>query len=390
MNTAEDGHRTEQSPEELQGLRLIVAGGGTGGHLFPGIAVADAIKRRLPKSRVLFVTTGRPIERRVLSRTDYETVEIAAAGFKGVGFKAKMLALIKVPAGFAASFGIFLRFKPDAVLGMGAYSAAPVILAAWAARIFRAVHEQNRIAGMTNRLLARFADRIYVSFPDTVTGKRCADTRFTGNPIRSDIGKEAAGKDKQKFNVLIAGGSQGAHKINTAALAALPGLKSPETMRFIHQTGTADLEMVRQGYEDAGIDALVEAFFDDMAACYAAADFIICRAGATSVAEVAAAGIPAVFIPYPYAADNHQYYNAKALEDEGAAEVIPQEAADGRLLAGRINYYAREEGVRMQMQERMRAFARPDAARAIAEDMLNCLGRGRPGGKQKKSGDAGG
>ncbi|HMA67005.1 MAG TPA: UDP-N-acetylglucosamine--N-acetylmuramyl-(pentapeptide) pyrophosphoryl-undecaprenol N-acetylglucosamine transferase, partial [Desulfosalsimonadaceae bacterium] len=308
--------------------------------------------------------------------------------------QAKMRALVKVPAGFAASFAIFWRFRPDAVIGMGAYSAAPVILAAWAARIFRAVHEQNRIAGMTNRLLAPFANRIYVSFPDTRIGRCPGKIRYTGNPIRREIGRETgetgAPEDGRKFCVLVAGGSQGAHQINTAIIAALPGLKSPETLRFIHQTGMADLEAVRQGYAGAGIEASVEAFFDDMAACYAAADFTICRAGATSVAEVAAAGIPAVFIPYPYAADNHQYHNAKALEDAGAAEVVPQEAADGRLLAGRINYYAGERGVRMQMQERMRNFARPNAARAIAEDILSCLGARGAGRGPGPSGDTSG
>ena len=365
------------------GLRIVIAGGGTGGHLFPGIAIAEAFKARAPESRPLFITTGRPIEERVLATGVYATCRITAAGFKGVGMAGKLKALIKMPAGLIAALLLLIRFRPHAVIGMGAYSAAPVIMAAWLLRIFRAIHEQNRIAGMTNRFLARFANRIYVSFPDTGIGNRPEKILFTGNPIRQAIGQAPAEERPEKgpkpFTVLILGGSQGAHAINLSVMAALAHLQASQwaaRLRFIHQTGAADCEMVREAYAKADIEARVDAFFDDMAACYAAADLIICRAGATSVAETAAAGLPAVFIPYPHAADNHQYFNAKSLVDAGAAEMIDQQEAEGHVLAERILFYAENEAARTRMQARIRSFSRPEAAQVIVSDICRMLEAG--------------
>lgn len=365
------------------GLRIVIAGGGTGGHLFPGIAIAEAFQARSAESRMLFITTGRPIEERVLATGTYATCRITAAGFKGVGPVGKLKALFKVPAGLIAALLLLVRFRPHAVIGMGAYSAAPVITAAWMLRIFRAIHEQNCIAGMTNRFLGRFANRIYVSFPDTAIGGSPEKILFTGNPIRGEIAQAQAQAEEvpeagaKPFTVLILGGSQGAHAINLSIMAALAHLQASEwaaRIRFIHQTGAADCEMVREAYAKAGIEARVEAFFDDMAACYAAADLIICRAGATSVAEVAAVGLPAVFIPYPHAADNHQYFNAKSLVDAGAAEMIGQEEAEGHVLTERILFYAENEDTRSRMQAAIRAFSRPDAANAIVSDICRALG----------------
>ena len=380
-NRADIAENPEAASDE--GLRIVIAGGGTGGHLFPGIAIAEAFEARIAGSRPLFITTGRPIEERVLATGMYATCRITAAGFKGVGPVGKLKALFKVPAGLIAALLLFIRFRPHAVIGMGAYSAAPVIVAAWMLRIFRVIHEQNRIAGMTNRFLARFANRIYVSFPDTAVGASPEKILFTGNPIRGAIGQAPAQEipeaGPKPFSVLILGGSQGAHAINLSVMAALAHLQASEwatRLRFIHQTGAADCEMVREAYAKAGIEARVEAFFDDMAACYAAADLIICRAGATSVAEAAAAGLPAVFIPYPYAADNHQYFNAKSLVDGGAAEMIDQEEARGHVLAERILFYAENEAERTQMQARITAFSRPDAADVIVSDICRALGAG--------------
>lgn len=388
-NRADIAENPEAASEE--GLRIVIAGGGTGGHLFPGIAIAEAFEARIAGSRPLFITTGRPIEERVLAAGTYATCRITAAGFKGVGPVGKLKALFKVPAGLIAALMLFIRFRPHAVVGMGAYSAAPVIVAAWMLRIFRVIHEQNRIAGMTNRFLARFANRIYVSFPDTAIGARPDKILFTGNPIRGAIGqaqaKELAEAGLKPFTVLILGGSQGAHAINLSVMAALAHLQASQwgtRLRFIHQTGAADCEMVREAYAKAGIEARVDAFFDDMAACYAAADLIICRAGATSVAETAAAGLPAVFIPYPYAADNHQYFNAKSLVDAGAAEMIDQEKAGGHVLAERILFYAENEAERTQMQARIRDFSRPDAAQAIVSDICRALGTGGAQDNTKK------
>src|SRR6056297_3020433 len=338
-----------------KGMRIVIAGGGTGGHLFPGIAIAGAFRRKSAENRVLFVTTGRPIESRVLSRTDFETARIAAAGIKGKGIGGKLKALVQVPAGILGSLALFLRFRPHVVIGLGGYSAAPVIIAAWISGIFRVIHEQNRIAGMTNRFLARYAHRIYVSFPDTDMGGYPEKIRAAGTPIRPEIAAQITDRPRQSspdaFTVLILGGSQGAHCINTSVIEALEHLDASRGYRFIHQT--------------------------------AAADMIICRAGATSVAEVSAAGLPAIFIPYPYAADNHQYFNAKSLVDAGAGEMIDQAALDGTTLAARIGYYAANEPVRRRMREKIFAFSRPHAAEEMAEDICRALDMRKMG---KKSG----
>lgn len=375
---SERRHISENRGNGGRGFRIIIAGGGTGGHLFPGIAIADAFRRRSTKNQVLFITTGRPIETRVLSRTDYQTARIPAAGVKGKGIFQKLTALVKVPAGMLASVALFIRFRPDAVIGMGGYSAAPVIMAARMTGIFRVIHEQNSIPGLTNRFLARYAHRIYVSYADTDMGGYAEKLRFTGNPIRPEIAEKISkaqktGANGAFFTVLILGGSQGAHAINMAVIEALDHLNGTQAFRFIHQTGEADAEMVQAGYAKAGITARVEAFFDDMAACYAAADLAVCRAGATSVAEVAAAGLPAIFIPYPYAADNHQYFNAKVLSDMGSGEMIEQRGLDGNRLADRISYYARHESVRKEMQAKMAACAKPHAASDVAADINQAL-----------------
>lgn len=380
-------HISEKNGASGNGMRIVIAGGGTGGHLMPGIAIAQAFRRRSADNQVLFITTGRPIESRVLSQTEFKTVRIAAAGVKGKGVGGKLKALLKVPAGILESLALFLRFRPHVVIGLGGYSAAPIIIAAWLTGIFRVIHEQNRIPGMTNRFLARYAHRIYVSFADTDIGGYSEKTRFAGNPIRLEITGQMADKPQETspeaFTVLILGGSQGAHSINTAVIEALEYLAASRKYRFIHQTGATDTERVRNGYEKAGIEARVASFFDDMATCYADADLIVCRAGATSVAEVAAAGLPAIFIPYPYAADNHQYYNAKSLVDAGAGEMIDQAELDGPTLAGRIDYYADNDSVRRQMRAKMTAFSRPQAADELAADICSSLGRRKI---RKKSG----
>lgn len=375
---------TEAHPRP--GMRIVIAGGGTGGHLFPGIAVAEVFRRKSPDSRVLFITTGRPIEKRVLGRTDYECLRISAAGFKGIGMGGKLKALFKLPAGLLVCLWFFARFRPDVVIGMGAYSAAPVLVAARVLRIFRVIHEQNRIPGMTNRFLARFANRIYTSFPETEMGGYPEKIQYTGNPVRRQILEGLAlERDRargEKFVVLVLGGSQGAHAINTAVIQALEDLDDARGIRFIHQSGAPDLETVRQGYAKAGVEAVVEPFFDDMAACYAAADLVICRAGATSVAEVAAAGLAAVFIPYPHAADNHQYFNAKSLVDAGAAEMISQAEASGPVLAERIKAYAADEAALRQKQAAVRKFSRPEAAEALVDDICRALCRKGRGNKK--------
>lgn len=359
------------------GLRLVIAGAGTGGHLFPGIAVADELMQRYPESRVLFITTGRPVERTVLADRSFETAEISAAGFKGLGLLKKMGALTVLPKGLFQSMGLLRSFRPDAVLGMGAYSSGPVIMAAYLAGVARFIHEQNRISGMTNRWLSRFADLVFVSFKDTYMGCSAEKIIYTGNPVRSEIRRSARArmqdgrKEPEKpFTVLVLGGSQGAHGINKAMVEAFSHIKNPGDFKVIHQTGTRDEETVSQSYDSLSVQATVSAFFSDMEKLYEEADLAVCRAGASTVAEIAAVGLPAVFVPFPHAADDHQTANAEGLVSAGAAEIIPEKDLTGPGLAKRLEEYKGD----VERFERVRTAAvaagRADAASLIVDEIM--------------------
>ena len=372
----------QQTPADSP-VRLMIAGAGTGGHLFPGIAVAHTIMARSPGSRTLFVTTGRPIETTVLAKHPFETASIAAAGIKGKSIWAKLKSLALLPGGLLASFRILRQFRPDAVMGMGGYSSGPVIVGAWLMGIPRVIHEQNRLPGMTNRLLGRFADRIYVSFADTEIGGATDRTRFTGNPVREEIREcrsrldgIAAADTRKPLTIVILGGSQGAHSINMAMIDALDHLDHPASCRFIHQTGVGDAERVRAAYAQKGIAAEVDAFFEDMAGLYRRADLAVCRAGASTVAELIAAHVPAIFIPFPHAADNHQVSNAEGMVGAGAAQMLPESEMNGMELARRINGFASDrkslDAMKLAICE---AMGTNDAAGAIVDDILDLIGR---------------
>ncbi|MGM0452143.1 MAG: undecaprenyldiphospho-muramoylpentapeptide beta-N-acetylglucosaminyltransferase [Thermodesulfobacteriota bacterium] len=374
-----------QPPYDPHGLpiRLVIAGAGTGGHLFPGIAVAETVMEQMPGARVLFVTTGRAIETTVLGQKEFETAVIPAAGLKGMGLWHKLRSLGILPRGLVTAIRILRRFAPDVVMGMGGYSSGPVMVGAKLLGIRRVIHEQNRWPGLTNRLLARMADRIYVSFADTPIGAAGEKVRFTGNPVRTEIAECGRARQnapdaekKQRLSVLILGGSQGAHRINEAVIEAVDHLDNVSDFCFIHQTGTADAQPVRAAYGQKGAAAQVSAFFDDMAECYRVADIAVCRAGATTVAELAAACVPAIFIPFPHAADNHQVANAEGMVAAGAAEMVSEDRLDGPFLAGRLARFAgaRHELARMQKAIESHAAA-VDAASVIAEDLCALAGK---------------
>ena len=364
-------------------LRIVIAGGGTGGHLFPGIAIAETFMRRQPKTRILFVSSGKKIEETVLAKTDFEKKLITIEGIKGKRFSTKMLSLMKLPKGLIESLCLLIGFKPDVVIGMGAYSAGPVVVSAWILRIPRVIHEQNSIPGITNRLLANFANRIYVSFADTEIKARAEKIVFTGNPVRKEIldaicqNRNAGVKAQNnhpKFEVLILGGSQGAHSINMFVIDALKYLKDPAKYRFAHQTGAQDGDLVQKAYSESNIEYIVAPFFEDMATRYQNADLVICRSGATTVAELTAAGSAVIFIPFPFATDNHQVVNARALVEDGAAEMILEEELSGKMLAERITYYAENFEVTEKMKSKILEFGHPDAAKRIVEDIYQIIG----------------
>ncbi len=370
----------ESSPGTAR--RIVIAGGGTGGHLFPGIAVARECLRRNPDNRVLFISTGNPFERSALEKAGFELQPIKVAGIKGRGLWKQVKSLALIPSATCRAMSILASFKPDLVVGVGSYAAGPVVLAAWIKRIKIVLLEQNILPGITNRSLGRFAGRIYLSFEDTAGVFNPDKVRITGNPVRREIlvqstaaGTEQAPKDtgRQRLNILIVGGSQGAHPINEAVADTLQHLTTKDRISIVHQTGPADETRVAEAYAVQGITATVRSFFDDMDQRYRQADLVICRAGATTVAEVTAIGKGLIFIPFPQAADNHQVLNARALEAEGAAEVIEQKDLTPELLANRIDWYAENRAALDRMARNAKRFGKPNAAREIVDDMYDLL-----------------
>ena len=364
-------------------MRVIIAGGGTGGHIFPGIAIAMEFIAKDPGSSILFVGAGNPYEKSIVGKAGFNHKSITAEGIKGRGFLKKMRSLFKIPVGMFESFKIIKGFNPHIVVGVGGYSAGPVILTAWLLGVKTALHEQNILPGITNRILARFADRIYVSFEGTKLPAAFGKTLVAGNPLRREIinaAKDAVKADivtgsgsKKPFTVLVIGGSQGAHSINMAIGEALTHIKAKEKYLFVHQTGASDEKRVAGFYTQYGIPCIVKPFFDDMAKRYGQADLIICRAGATTVAEVTAMGLGAIFIPFPFAADDHQAKNARALSDAGAAEIITETDLNGKMLAERIEYFAGHAGELYKMASAAKKFSRPDAANIIVNDCYKML-----------------
>jgi len=356
-------------------LHLAIAGGGTGGHLFPGIAIANEWLRKNPENSVLFVGTDREFEKKIIAESGFAHESIAAAGIKGLSLLKKFRALVCIPKGIGQAAGILNRFRPHVVLGVGGYSSGPVALAAWLRRTPVVLHEQNLLPGITNRLLARIARRIYLSFSQTLLPRGKARTILTGNPVREGFLSGGIKEDRpdKPFTILVSGGSQGAHGINTAVCAALACLKNPADLFFMHQTGTADRQAVETAYARQRVQCNVQPFFFDMAARYHAANLVICRAGATTVAEIAAVGKAVIFIPFPFAADNHQVLNARTLADEGAALMVEEKDLTGEILAKWINHYFENPRELARMAALAAGKGNPDAAETIVDNIYELL-----------------
>ena len=373
LSTADAGRHRATRP-----LRAVVAGGGTGGHLFPGIAVAEEIRGRDPRNPVLFISRGNAFERSALARAGFPLEPIAVEGLKGRGRWDQVRALARLPRAVAQSVCRLREFRPDLVVGLGSYSAGPVVLAAWLLRIPIALCEQNTLPGITNRVLARLADRIFIAFERTVGGFDPGKTRWTGNPLRREIvnaaaagaigGAAVASDPHRPFTVLVLGGSQGAHRVNTAVVEALAHLADRRRFFFIHQTGPADEAMAAAAYARSGTAARVQAFFTDMAVQYLGADLVVCRAGATTVAEITALGKAAVFIPFPFAADDHQRLNARRMVDAGAAEMIDEQELTGAQLGARIGFYASHPEALAGLAGQAARLGKPNAARHIVDE----------------------
>lgn len=362
-------------------MKLIIAGGGTGGHLFPGIAVAEEFLSRDPANEVLFVGTERGIEARAVPAAGYPLELISAAGIRGKGTLSQLKGAAMMIYGYAQSRKILKSFRPDMVLGVGGYASLPMVLAARGRQIPRFIHEQNAIPGQTNRLLARFASKVFITLEESARYFPVATTLLTGNPLRRQIldmigaVSPSSAKDDVRsagtFRLFVFGGSQGAHAINAAMVEALPLLKKGwDKLVITHQTGEKDYAEVSAAYRAAGIEASVSPFISDMAAEYAAADLIICRAGATTIAEVTACGKACLFIPFPHAVDDHQRRNAEALLKKDACFMMLERELNGGTLARTIRTLAEDPGLVRRTGELAFSLARLDAAKIIVDEMI--------------------
>jgi len=354
-------------------MRVIIAAGGTGGHIFPGVAIAHEFRRRDPSTEILFVGTGRGLESKIVPREGFEIELIKVGALKGVSFFERIKSLAGLPLSLVAAFRILRRFRPDIAIGVGGYSSGPTLLMAALVRIPTMVVEPNAMPGFTNRLLARFVDAAALSFEEAKKyfGRRGA---VTGNPIRSDFARLARKTRGDKLRALIFGGSQGAHAINNAVAGSLHLLAArKDRLAIAHQTGERDFEMVARAYKEAGLDAEVKPFIHDMANQFQRADLLICRAGATTVAEVAAAGKAAIFVPFPFATDDHQRKNAEAFERMGAARMILQKDLTPARLVEELNRLIDHPEEIERMEEASGRLGRGDSTERAVELAMSTI-----------------
>ena len=381
-------------------LSVVIAGGGTGGHLYPGIAVARELLARVPDAQVTFVGTPAGIEARVIPREGLTLDMIRSAGLKGKSLPSRLRGIGLLPLSAFDAWRVLSRRRPSVVLGVGGYSSGPVVSLAAMRGTPTLLMEQNAVPGMTNRILARFVYAAAVTYEESIpffAGKAF----IAGNPVRAaffSTSADASGREGPTPNehaegydqhgtppmaarVLVFGGSQGAHAINVAMVEAAPRLAAATPrLAITHQTGERDLEMVRDGYRRAGLEARVEPFLFAMDREMKAADVVVSRAGATTLAELMAAGRPSLLIPLPTATDDHQRRNAEALVRQGAARMLEQRSLTGERLATEILALAGDAGQLVAIGDKARALARPDAGRLIVDKLLELARTGRVAG----------
>jgi UDP-N-acetylglucosamine--N-acetylmuramyl-(pentapeptide) pyrophosphoryl-undecaprenol N-acetylglucosamine transferase len=355
---------------------IVIAGGGTGGHLFPGIAIAEEFIRRKKGWEIIFIGTGKDLEKRMLPRWGFKLMTVPALPLKGRSWWRKGMGIITLLQGVWLSRGLLRRIAPRLVIGLGGYAAGSVIVAASLLGIQRVIQEQNVYPGLTNRMAARFAQRVFLSWTEGMRFFPSRKVRVTGNPLRRGVlagqGDMRAGRP---FTLLILGGSQGAATINRGIVEAVASLEEiVKDLRIIHQTGEEDYRWVKGKYERKGLEVLVHPFIDEMAPCYREAHLVVCRAGATTITELCAWGRAAILIPYPYAADDHQRKNAQVLVNHGAGRMILDAELSGKRLAEEILPLYRSRKALQAMETEAASLGRPDAAVRIVDECYQLLG----------------
>jgi UDP-N-acetylglucosamine--N-acetylmuramyl-(pentapeptide) pyrophosphoryl-undecaprenol N-acetylglucosamine transferase len=380
-------------------MKFMISGGGTGGHVYPGIAVAEELKRLRAGDEIVFVGSGRGLEATVVPQAGFRLRTILTRGFPRRAWWRWPWAVLANMVGFVQALFIILLERPDVVLGTGGYVSGPISLAAWLLRRPLILQEQNSIPGLSNRWLARLADEVHLSFVEARSYfSRKEHLKVTGNPVRAYIltGDRTAalaefGLVTGKPTVFVFGGSRGAHRINEAALEAMRRLKGRVDVQFILQTGRDDFEWAKGVVEQEQLPARVVPFLARIHLAYAAADLVVCRSGAMTLAEIAVCGTPAILVPYPYAAHDHQTVNASNLVDRGAAAMILDRELTGERLANELAHLLADRQALSRMSAHARTFARPDAAERLARS-LQRWGQGRRAAQEqlKSAGDGGG
>ncbi len=361
-------------------LRIVIAGGGTGGHLLPGLALAEEIRRRWP-SQIVFVGTRRGIEARLLPKLGWPLHYLWIRGLRRRLSPDLLLFPIRLLVSVAQCAGLYRRFKPDAVIGTGGYVSGPALLSALMMGIPTIIQEQNSYPGLVNRMLARYVRQVHLSFPGSEKFFRKKEHIWvSGNPVRiagssstPAASRESFGLSAERPTLLVFGGSQGAHAINRVVLEALPELLESTDLQVIWATGPAEAEKVQAATEAWRERVAVFSFIDRMPDAYRAADLVIARAGASTVAEITCSGLPAILIPYPYAAAGHQEQNARALAEAGAAWMILEKDLTATRLIEAVRALMESESRRREMAEVARRLARPEAARTIVDHLAELL-----------------
>lgn len=370
-------------------MKLLIAGGGTGGHLFPGIALAEELLTRQPGlNDVLFVGTARGIEARCVPEAGMKIEFIDVEGIKGKGIWRCLRSLAMIPRALVESIRILRRYQPDIVVGVGGYASGPVVLAARLLGLPTAIQEQNALPGMTNRWLGQIAEVVFTAFPEAARFFPAAKVRLIGNPIRRAFLDNylMAPSKHDKTALLIFGGSQGAHVLNATVIDALQSLdvQQRERLSIVHQTGARELEEVQKAYRDAGIEAEVVEFIDDMSKAYERADLVVCRAGATSLAELTVAKKASILVPFAAAADNHQEINANSLVRAGAAVMVRERELTPQRLAQELTALLDPER-RAAMERAAGHLGHPEAAHDLVDVLVEMVEAKRAKSSKKSS-----
>lgn len=373
-------------------MRVIIAAGGTGGHLFPGLAVAEEFKSRDASTEVIFVGTEFGIEARVVPREGYPIRFVRAEGLVGVPVIKKIKAAIKVFFSVIDSYKIIKAVRPDIVIGAGGYASGAIMFLAFLMSIPTIILEQNSVPGLTNRILGKFVNTACITYQESIPSFPKTKTFLTGNPIRMHIFKGNIGAGRRLFSlgeglftVLVFGGSSGAGSINIAIVDALNYLHDlKDKIQFLHQTGQRDYETVRNAYRRIGFKGTITPFIYQMGEAYAVADIVISRAGATTLAELTALGKTAILIPYPYAAGNHQELNARKLKGIGAAKMILDRELKGEMLANSIRELYMNEAIRTEMERNSRSVGRPEACAKVVDIAMSLIKQSLIGSRQPK------